>query len=85
LLGKCEALLDKHFPGEQRSSLLDIEINASLALTFGHPLIANGLRPVSHNYVTVGMMNCKEAMPLSPDLQTFMYEAKDGVIFVSFG
>ena len=65
--------------------MLDIERNASLALTFGHPLIANGLRPVSHNYVTVGMMNCKEAKPLPPDLQTFMDEAKDGVIFVSFG
>jgi hypothetical protein len=65
--------------------LLDIERNASLALTFGHPLIANGLRPVSHNYVTVGMMNCKKAKPLPLDLQTFMDKAKDGVIFVSFG
>ena len=85
MLGKCEALLDKHFPGEPRLSLLDIEQNASLALTFGHPLIANGLRPVSHNYVTLGMMNCKEPRLLPPDLQTFMDEARDGVIFVSFG
>ena len=44
----CEALLDQYFPGEQRSSLLDIERSASLALTFGHPLIA------------IGMMNCIE-------------------------
>ena len=85
LLGKCEDLLDEYFPGEERSSLLDIERNASLALTFGHPLLANNLRPVTHNYVMVGMMNCKKPQPLPSNIESFIADAEEGVIFVSFG
>ena len=85
LLGKCEDLLSEYFPGVERSSLLDIERNASLALTFGHPLLANNLRSVTHNYVMVGMMNCREPQPLPSHIESFIADAEEGVIFVSFG
>jgi glucuronosyltransferase len=59
LLNKVETLLDKHFPGEVRPSLRDIEKNASAALAFSHPLFLDGWRPTSPNYVHLGMMNCR--------------------------
>ena len=65
--------------------MLELEKNASLALSFGHPLIGDGLRPVAPNFVFIGMMNCKDPKPLPEDLQSFIDGAKDGVIFVSFG
>lgn len=80
-----EEIVEKHFPGVERSSLLEIELNASLALTFGHPLIANGLRPVSHNYIHLGMMNCRQPTILDKDLKTYIDNSKQGVILVSFG
>ena len=87
VISKAEELLDKHFPGEVRPSLLDLEMNASVAFGFGHPLLLDGWRPVSHNYVNLGMMNCRKPRADFEDkkLQKFLDEAKDGVIYVSFG
>ena len=59
LLGKANQLLDKHFPNEERPSLLDMERNATVAFGFGHPLILDGWRPTVPNYVDLGMMNCR--------------------------
>ena len=72
--GKVNELLDKHMPSTagKRPSLADLEANASLALHFGHPLLMDGNRPVSPNFVTVGMMNCKPAKELPKDLKVKM-------------
>lgn len=59
VLGKVDKLLDKHFPGEIRPSLIELERNATLALAFSHPLIQDGWHPVNPNYVHLGMMNCR--------------------------
>ena len=59
ILGKVDELLDKHFPGEDRPNLLDLERNASAAFAFTHPFIADGWRPTNPNYVDLGMMNCR--------------------------
>ena len=69
--GKVDELLDKHLPATvgKRPSLVELEYNASLALHFGHPLLMDGNRPVSPNFVTVGMMNCKPAKELPKDLK----------------
>ena len=85
MIGRVESLLDQQFPGEQRKPLLELEKNVSLFFTFGHPLIADGLRPVAPNFVYLGMMNCRDPKPLPDNLQSFIDGAKDGVIFVSFG
>ena len=59
MVGRVESLLDKHFPGEERTSLLELERNAAAALGFTHPLFLDGWRPTSPNYVHLGMMNCR--------------------------
>ncbi|TRY78677.1 hypothetical protein TCAL_13198 [Tigriopus californicus] len=80
-----DAILDDLFPGVKRPSLLDIERNASLALTFGHPLIMDGNRPYAPNFISLGMMNCRESKELPQDLKSYMDDAPEGVIYVSFG
>ena len=45
----------------------------------------SGLRPIPPNMVYCGMMQCRPAQPLPQDLQQFMDEASDGVLYVSFG
>ena len=85
ILPKVEALLDKHFPGVERPSLKELEKDVHLAMTFGHPLINDGMRPVSPNFEFLGMMNCKPAKSLPKDLQEFIDSATKGVIYVSFG
>ncbi len=88
MLRKGEELLDKHFPGEPRVPLQDLERNASLALHYGHPLIMDGMRPLSPSFQYIGMMNCRDPEPLPRDLADFMSgkEASEhGVVYVSFG
>ena len=87
ILGKVNQLLDKHFPGEERPCLLDLERNVSAVLAWTHPFIANGFRPTNPNYVDLGMMDCRAPMKIKDDLKlkTFLDDAKDGVVYVSFG
>ena len=70
-----EEMVDEYFPKDSRPhrpSLLELEREAGLALQFGNPLIADGMRPVSPNYVMIGMMNCRKANPLPDWLNNFM-------------
>ena len=57
MLRQVEKILDKHFPGETRPSLIEMEQNAVAAFGFTHPLFLDGWRPTSPNYVHLGMMN----------------------------
>ncbi len=44
------------------------------------------MRPLSPNYIQIGMMNCREAKPLPEKIKKFMDgSGEDGVILVSFG
>lgn len=76
------------WPGDQGLAGLRIETleaRAALVLAQGNPLVMKGLRPVPPNLVYCGMMQCRPAKELPPDLQQFMDEAADGVLLVSFG
>ena len=88
-LPHLETILDASFPEDKnRPSLIDLERNAGFMLSYTHPLMMDGLRPTSHNYVPIGMLSCrpKDVSPLPKDIRTFMDESgEDGVIFVSFG
>jgi len=78
----------KQFPNEKdllSLSIKELESKASLVLAQGTPLIMSGLRPIPPNMVYCGMMQCRPAQPLPQDLQQFMDEASDGVLYVSFG
>ena len=54
ILNSVDELLDKHFPGEARPSILELEKNVSLAMSFGHPLILDGWSAMVPNYVQLG-------------------------------
>ena len=56
---RIESVLDKHFPGEDRISVLDLERNVAMAFGYTHPLFHDGWRPTNPNYVHLGMMNCR--------------------------
>ena len=86
LLRKVEGLLDKHFPGEARVPLQELEKNISLALHYGPPLIMDGMRPVSPNFQFIGTLNCRLAQTLPKRLEDFMRGGQEhGVVYVSFG
>ena len=87
MLGQANELLDKHFPGEIRPSLLALERNASVAFSFGHPLLLDGWSPMVPNYVQLGMMNCRPGKPFEPNdpIGQFLNNSKNGVVFMSFG
>jgi hypothetical protein len=56
LIPMMEDMLDKHFPDvTSRTPLLELERNASLAFSFGHPLLRDGWRPTSPNFIQLGM------------------------------
>ncbi len=88
-LPKLEAVIDEHFPDDPRSerpSLLELEKSAGLAIEFGHPLILDGLRPTSPNYIQVGMMDCRPGRPLPVNIEKFIAgSGDDGVVLVAFG
>ena len=56
-----------------------------MVLAQGTPLMMSGLRPVPPNLVYCGMMQCQPPKPLPQDLQKFMDDATEGVVYVSFG
>jgi glucuronosyltransferase len=86
---KLEAIIDEHFPDDprlNRPSLLQLEQEAALAFQFGHPYLMDGMRPLSPNYIMIGMMNCRPGKELPSNIKKFIDESGDeGVIFVSFG
>ncbi len=80
----AEEMLDRHFPGEKRTPLPELERNTSLIFTYGHHFIMDGMRPVSPNFHHIGFINCKAPAALPTDLDNLM-KHKDGVIYFSFG
>ena len=89
VLGKIKKdLMEKYFPNEEHPDLLELERNASFALGFGHPLLMDGWRPYMPNYIPIGMMNCRPPKQLDPKtdkIGKFLNDAKEGVVYVSFG
>ena len=54
ILRDVNGLLDRHFPGEIRPNLLDLEKNVSVVFSFGHPFILDGWSPIMPNYISLG-------------------------------
>ena len=70
-----DSALDEYLPNDQRPnrpSMSELEKEVGLALHFGDPMIMDGLRPVSPNFVMIGMLNCKPAKALPSDLKKFI-------------
>lgn len=62
----------------------DLMKNVSIAFVNAHRSIASP-RPLMPGLIYVGGAHIKKPKPLPSDLQTFMDEAKDGVIYFSLG
>ena len=63
IIPKWEEMLDEFYPEDsrpKRPSLLKLEKEAGLALQFGNNFIMDGMRPISPNYVMIGMINCRK-------------------------
>ena len=87
ILNNDYKILNKHFPNEEIPDLIELEKNASLSMSFSHPLIMDGWRPYAPNHVNLGMMNYKGVKKLAPEdkIGQFLDSAKEGVVYVSFG
>ncbi len=79
-----EHIIDKHFPGDQRIPLEELEKNTSLAFLSGHPLMMDNLRPTAPNVKYVGLLNCHPPRKLPEELSKVMSNA-EGVIYFSLG
>lgn len=83
---KQQKVMENLFPEAKNwPSLEEIRRNVSLVLLNTHTTIGTP-RPYAPNMIEVGGMQIqKEVKPLSPKIQTFLDEAKDGAILVSLG
>ena len=81
IIPKWEEMLDEFYPEDsrpKRPSLLKLEKEAGLALQFGNNFIMDGMRPISPNYVMIGMINCRKGKPLPEWIENFV----EGIFFL---
>ena len=75
IIPKWEEMLDEFYPEDlrpKRPALLKLEKEAGLALQFGNHFIMDGMRPISPNYIMIGMMNCRKGNPLPKWIENFV-------------
>uniref|UniRef100_A0A8D8XWG3 2-hydroxyacylsphingosine 1-beta-galactosyltransferase n=1 Tax=Cacopsylla melanoneura TaxID=428564 RepID=A0A8D8XWG3_9HEMI len=84
---KQELLMDKYFKYKGSNTRHSMkEMLRNISMTFVEHDIAIGVpQPLPPNIVFTGGMHIKSAKPLPPDLDKYISEAPDGVIFFSFG
>ncbi|KAI7815526.1 UDP-glucuronosyltransferase [Rhyzopertha dominica] len=82
--------LVKKYLGDDVPSVAELERNASIVFTTTHPIL-HGARAYSPGVIEVGRMHIREKEPLpegdllSKDLQDFLDNAEEGVIYFSLG
>lgn len=84
LFPKLEAQAFEFTNGEYLIDLHKAAMDIDFCLANGHPIF-DGVRPINPNMAFVGGLHLKDPKPLPKDLNTWMNEAQDGVIYVSFG
>ena len=85
ILPEAEKLLHEAFPEDEIPSLNELGKNSALFINHGTPFTGDGLRPTMPKTIMAGLMSCSPAKPLPENLESFIANSKDGVIFVSFG
>ncbi|XP_046980307.1 UDP-glucosyltransferase 2-like [Schistocerca americana] len=83
-LPSLDSMVRQHFSDPDMPSLANLERNTSLLLVNTHVSFYYP-RPLVPNIIEVGGMHIKPPKKLPQDLQKFMDDAKDGVIFFSLG
>nr|QPA18394.1 UDP-gluconosyltransferase [Trialeurodes vaporariorum] len=82
-----QALMRKHFTylgADTMPSLREMIRNTSAVLVNAH-FSVNYPQPFAPNIIEIGGFHLKPAKKLPAELQKFMDEAKDGVVYISFG
>ncbi|XP_072388406.1 UDP-glycosyltransferase UGT5-like [Diabrotica undecimpunctata] len=77
-----EGLVRKYFPNSP--SIFELNYNVSLILVNSHESLQPSI-PLVPNIIPIGGFHVKKPKPLPKDLQQYLDDAKEGVIFVSFG
>ena len=90
LLSYMDERIDHFFPEDKnRPSLKELMNRAALGLQYGHPLIADGARPLPPSHVLIGMMGCLPTGNITDEKLDGLMNSKiakeHGVIVVSFG
>ncbi|CAB4054091.1 UGT [Lepeophtheirus salmonis] len=86
-----EDILDEVLPNknpQNRPRITELIKSPSLSLSLGHTLILDGNRPTVPNFVQIGMLNCHPldyTQTMESKWRNIMDNAKNGVIFISFG
>ncbi|KAI7815524.1 UDP-glucuronosyltransferase [Rhyzopertha dominica] len=75
--------LQEYF-GDDVPSIADLESNASIVFTTTHPIL-HGARAYSPGVIEIGRMRVREKKPLPKDLQDFLDNAEEGIIYFSLG
>ncbi|XP_049840047.1 UDP-glycosyltransferase UGT5-like [Schistocerca gregaria] len=83
-LPRLDAIVQKHFNDATISSVATIEREAALLLVHTHVTVGHP-RPAVPNRIAVGGMHIFPPKKLPQDLQKYLDEAKEGVIYFSLG
>ncbi|CAH1108981.1 unnamed protein product [Psylliodes chrysocephalus] len=75
-------LLQKYFPGSP--SMLELNYNVSLVLVNSHESIQPAI-PLVPNMIPIGGFHINKPKSLPQDLQKYLDEATEGVVYASFG
>ena len=81
---RAEVIRTRELGYELRSEAEVMEERFSVFISNHHP-VTHGSWPYLPNVVEVGGLGLKEAKPLTGDLRTFLDEASQGAVYVSFG
>ncbi|XP_020282468.1 UDP-glucuronosyltransferase-like [Pseudomyrmex gracilis] len=77
-------LVKKHF-GIDVPHIKDLYNDVALYLVNSHHTL-NGIRPMTNNVIEVGGLHLKDSdSPLSPEVQKWLDESKDGCVYFTFG
>ena len=77
-------IIEKYRRSDQIQSFLDIARGADMFMYLLEPIL-NYPIAIYPNMVNLGCVTCKAKKSLPEDLERFVSEARDGVLFVSFG
>ncbi len=78
-----DQIIKKNFPGIKESSE-KIKESVQLLMTNSHPVLGF-VRPIVPTTIQLGFMHIEEPKPLPDDLQRFLDDSKNGVIYMSLG
>lgn len=83
LLPENDKLIQKHFPDFDFTSK-DLLNSVDFAIEGVTPVLGN-VRPLTPNTIQIGFLHIKDPKPLPLDLEKYLNQSRNGVIYVSFG